>query len=337
MISQKSRWETWNQLLAGEIVNCWIQYESNLPSFNDFLSLLNILNLEGTKLLFDELDFKFDEIQNTTDSQLNLENLIEIQERFGDWYYREYLKKITLHFQAPQIEARDKFKKFVNSFWLFSSPKSTLDFLSKIEGFLISCQNKYQQEKQTLLKQENGGKKSFNSLTYKLIQDKDKSIDNTKVKINYDLASKALIHTYRYKLKSELCNFKIDILRRIQQDNQVIIENLIASDSFLSKFQESYQLSEAKTNLLVATLFEHICSVKSPESLKQELETHLGVPLNRWGSCGYISIEEVRRILLDKLSVMTKDAYSQLVEELTSEVKLKQQESNHFQEIAISN
>lgn len=333
MLSQESRLESWNCLLSNEIVDCWINEESKTPQFNNFLSLLSILNVEATDKLFEDLKAKLQEIQEVNKAQPSLEKLIYIQEHLSEWYFQVYLKEINSKFQEPRIKIRDEFKKFINAFWLDASPQSALNFSSKMEGFLISQSNKYLAEKETLLQQENGGKKSYSVLTHKVIQE----LDNEGIKNNYNSANKALLHIFKCKIKSEICNFKIQIISAIIQDNQLIIQNLLESTSFLNQLKESFSSSSQNNSLLLSMLFEQMCSVKSPHQLRQEIENHLGIPLNRWGSCGYISLEEVKKFLIAKISVITKDIYGQLIQELSSEVKLNKEENKDLELLAISN
>ena len=182
MISQESRLESWNCLLSKEIVNCWINEESKTPQFNNFLSLLSILNVEATDKLFEDLEVKLEEIQSSDKTSPSWSKLTHVQESLSEWYYETYLKEFNLKFQEPRIKIRDKFNSFINSFWLKTSPKSALDFSSKIEQFVLSQLKQYCQEKKTLLEQENGGKKSFDFLSQKLIgKEKEGNIGN-----NYD-------------------------------------------------------------------------------------------------------------------------------------------------------
>ncbi len=331
--TQESRLESWNCLLSKQIVNCWINEESKVPEFNKFLSLLSILNLETTDKLFEDLDVKLKEIQLSDKNPPSWSKLSYVQEQLFDWYYEVYLKELNLKFQEPRLKIRDRFNSFINSFWLESSPKSALLFATKIEQFVLSQSKQYCQEKKTLLHQENGGKKSFDFLSQKISKkEKVQGTDN-----NYDSAIKALLHIYKCKIKSEICDFKIQIASAIIQDNQLVIENLLESNSFLNQLQENFSSSSQNNSLLLSMLFEQMCLVKSPDEYRQELQKDLGIPLNRWGSCGYISISEVKKILAEKVSVISKDIYGQLILELTSEAKLNQQQNNHLELQAISN
>ena len=315
MITQESRLESWNYLLSKEIVSCWIEGSAELPSFNQFLGLINILNVEADDKLFEEVASTLREIQASNKTQLSLDKLIYIQEHLAEWYFEIYLKKLAFKFQSPRIEIRDKFKKFLNSFWLDASPKYALDFASKIESFLLSLDKKYKQEKQTLLNQENQGKKAYDSLIFKIIQGK------YNIRDKYENTNRVLLHIYKCKIRAEICDLKIQIISAIIRDNQLIIQELIESNSFLSNLQEKFSIETQKNNLLLSILFEQMCLVKTPDNFKKELEEHLGTPLNRWGSCGYINIDEIKKILLKKLSAITQDIYDQLIQELKIEVE----------------
>ena len=333
MLSQESRLENWNCSISKEIVNCWINEESKVPQFNNFLSLLSILNVEATDKLFEDLETKLQEIQVSDKTPPSWSKLTQVQEKLFDWYYEVHLKEINLKFQEPRMKIRDRFKKFINSFWLEVSPQSALDFSSKIEQFVLSQLKQYCQEKKTLLQQENGGKKSFDFLSQKISRkEKLESISN-----NYNSANKALLHIYKCKIKSDVCDLKIQIASAIIQDNQLVIQNLVESTSFLNQLQESFSTKSQSNSLLMSMLFEQMCLVKSPNNLRQEIEHDLGIPLNRWGSCGYISLEEVKKILLEKVSVISKDVYEQLIKELTSEAELNQAKNNHLELVINSN
>ena len=333
MSSQESRLENWNCLLSKEIVNCWTKEETKVPEFNKFLSLLSILNLEADDKLFEDLEIKLKEIQATDNTPSSWAKLTQVQEQLFHWYYEVYLKELNLKFQDLRIKTRDRFKKFINFFWLDSSLKSALDFATKIEQFVLSQTRQYCQEKETLLQQENGGKKPFNFLSQKLLS---KQEENNIAK-NYDSAIRALLYIYKCKIQAEICDFKIQIVSAIIQDNQLVIENLLESNSFLNQLQESFSCQGQNNSLLVSILFEQMCLVKSPSDLRQDLEKDLGIPLNRWGTCGYISIDEVKKILTEKVSVISKDIYGQLIKELTSEVGVNKPKNNHLQILAATN
>ncbi len=333
MLSQESRLENWNCSISKEIVNCWINEESKVPQFNNFLSLLSILNVEATDKLFEDLETKLQEIQVSDKIPPSWSKLTQVQEQLFDWYYEVHLKEINLKFQEPRMKIRDRFKKFINSFWLEVSPQSALDFSTKIEQLVLSQSKQYCQEKKTLLQQENGGKKSFDFLSQKIPKkEKVQGTDN-----NYNSAIKALLHIYKCKIKSEICDLKIQIASAIIQDNQLVIENLLEANSFLNQLQESFSTKSQNNSLLMSMLFEQMCLVKSPGDLRQDLEKDLGIPLNRWGTCGYISIDEVKKILAEKVSVISKDIYGQLIQELSSEAKLNQQQNNHLELLINSN
>ena len=93
MITQESRLESWNYLLSKEIVSCWITEEKELPSFNQFLGLINILNVEADDKLFEGVESKLKEIQASNKTQLSLDKLIFIQEHLAEWYFEIYLEK----------------------------------------------------------------------------------------------------------------------------------------------------------------------------------------------------------------------------------------------------
>ncbi len=333
MLSKESRLESWNCLLSKEIVKCWIKEESKVPEFNKFLGLLSILNLEATDKLFQDLEVKIQEIQASDQNPPSWAKLTYVQEHLFDWYYEVYLKELNLKFQEPRIKTRDRFKTFINSFWLESSLKSALDFATKIEQLVLSQSKQYCQSKKTFLQQENGGKKSFNFLSQKLTAKEEEG----NISKNYNSAIRALLHIYKCKIQSEICDFKIQIASAIIQDNQLVIENLLEANSFLNQLQESFSSSNQNNSLLMSMLFEQMCLVKSPGDLRQDLEKDLGIPLNRWGSCGYISLEEVEKILLEKVGVISKDIYGQLIKELTSEANLNQPKNNHLQVLAATN
>lgn len=356
MNAEISRLETWNYLLASEIINCWLSNEqANLPNWLDIIKLLGLEKsqesdnklwqfLEEGKsfsTLAQELEIKIIEETSRLDSGA-LEKIIHLEEELFFWYYGKAqnqddlscLSKIESNFQLVRTDLRNKVKCFVNSFWLKTSPEPCLEYLRKIEIYLYNLSNQYEIDRQNSLKKENGGKKSYGCLVSKITNSPD--IDSKEK--YFQLASKALLHIYQSKIKVLILTLVIEIIEAIIRDNQIYIENLISTISFLKSIKDSFQSNTSLTSsLIILMLFDHICSVKSPESLKQELEAHLGVPLNRWGSCGYISVEEVRTILLDKVAVLTKDAYAQLASEFNSNSEIDKQESNHLELVINSN
>lgn len=350
-----SRVENWTYLLSKEVVNHWLNnQEAELPSFEEAIALLGLTggvdsnqlsqNLEQVKVdvtLLQELEKLLSRIQENYSSEPNsLEKLLKIESVLFNWYYGDdndnnspgCLQKLELKSRALRVEIRKNFQDFTNSIFIKSSPNAGFNYLSQIRAFLFSLNDQYFAERQSYILQENGGKKSYNVLVSKII----KSQTNEELNSIYDSGINALFHIYKCKIKVEIADLASHIIRGIIPDSQLISDSLIQSSSFLGELQNSFSLKEPKSKLAIAEFFDEMCLIKSPDKLKQEVENDLGIPLNRW-RCGYISLEEINKILLLKVAPIAQDIFGKLAQEFAPEPKLKQQESQPFQLLTYSN
>ena len=312
MLNLKSRLEDWNSILSAEIVDYWINKESESPPSARFIDLLKILNVKTD--LFVELENKLLEIEKNISDKFGLEELIKIQTLFSSWYYDSLSKKIFLAYQPLKIKVKNEFEDIIGKFWLTASNSSALKFSIRVEEILIEHYKSCEKQKEALQIKENEGKKSYELLSYKIIHSRNAQ----ERKENFDLANKALLHIYKYKFKSNLIDSKIQLIERISQSNRLILENLSQSDFFLRKLKESFVVREDRNKLLLSVLLDRMYSIQTPETIKKEIEEIMGASINRWGISSYITVEKVRELLLERVSLVTEKSYEQLVEEISS-------------------
>jgi len=353
--SETSRLEKWTYLLSKEIVNYWLNnQEVKLPAFEESITALglkgeanvnklyqNLEQGEGDLTLLEELEKLLKRIEENYSSESNsLEKIWQIESVLFNWYYGNNndknslgcLQNLEIKSRILRVETRKKFQDFIDSLPLKSSPRGQLDYLSRIGALLFNLNDRYEAERQSYILQENGGKKSYDFLISKII----KSPTESEVNNNYKSGINALFHIYKCKIKGEIADLASHIIRGVIQDYQLTSESLIQSSSFLGELQDSLSLKEQKSKLAIAEFFEEMCLIKSPHDLRQEVESDLGVSLNRWGSCGYISLEDINKILLLKVAPIAKDICGQLAQEFAPEPELKQEESKPFQLLAYS-
>ena len=345
----ESRIENWTCLLSREVVNYWLNnQEAELPDLEESITSLGLAGGvnsnqlfqaleqgEGNLTLLQELQKFLERVQENYSSEPNsLEKLLKIESALFNWYYGNSnesnssgcLQKLGIKSQVLRVETRKKFQDLVEVIWLGSSPQAGFNYLSRIGALLFNLTDQYKTERHNCIVLENGGKKPYAFLVSKII----KSQDESEVNNNYNSGINALLHIYRCKIRGEIADLASQIIRGVIQDYQLISESLIQTTSFLNNLQDSLTQKEEKINLTVALFFEEMHSVKSPNKLKEELENSFGIPLNRWGSCSYISVEEVKKILLEEVVVITEDIYKKEVKKITSS-KLNQEQDKPFQ------
>ena len=333
-----ARLKNWNVLLAAETINWWLtSQKSELPSYSEALILLGIRAdssnllvkfLEQGELpnlnLFQELELRLDtfssDLSNRSDSIENLEKKI------SHWYHGNYsddgytccLTKLQSNSQILRIELVEKFQQFVNSFWSKTSPQPCLEYLEKLEVFLVNIYQKYEQEQQNYIQQEKAGKRAYNYLLSQII----KSSSHDQTHNNYQIAIKALLHIYKSKIKAEICCLASQALKNIIKINQLYLDDLLQTHSFLKRIRNNL-LAQKINNILLPILFEQMCTLISPEDLCKELEQELGHSLNQWGICGYIDEEKVKHLLLEKIAKITRKIHEQLKSEFFPSYYLK--------------
>ena len=348
----ESQIENWTYLLSKEVVENWLNNEeAELPVFEEVIASLglkgeaninelyqNLQQGEGEVTLLEELEKLLERIEENYSSESNLlEKIWQIESALFSWYYGNNndknnlgcLQNLEIKSRVLRVETRRRFQDFIDSIMLKSSPRKQFNYLSRIGALLFNLNDRYEAGRQSHALQENAGKKSYDFLISKII----KSQNSEEVNNNYKSAINALFHIYKCKIKGEIADLASHIIRGVIQDYQLISESLIQTTSFLNNLQDSLLLKEQKVNLI---LLEKMHSIKSPDTLREELENSFGIPLNRWGSCGYISVEEVKKFLLEKVAIITKDIYQKEIQELTSP-KLNQEQDKPFKILSTSN
>lgn len=350
-----SRLENWTYLLSKEVVDYWLnEREVELLSFEEAIVSLGLTGGvndnqlaqglhqgEDNVTLLEELEKIRQRIEENYLSESNsLEKIWQIESVLFNWYYGNSnnknspgcLETLEITSRTLRIETQKNFQNFINSVWLKSSPNTGFNYLSQIGALLFNLNDQYQAKRQSYFLEENGGKKSYAVLISKII----KSENQEEVNNNYNSAINALFHIYKCKIKGEIAERASHIIREVIQDYQLISDNLLESISFLEDVKESF-LKTGQNSRTASMLYDEMCLVISPDVLRQEVEKDLGIPLNRWGSCGYITETEVKKILLNKMTGITKDIYEKIKQDFTSELQVNQEESNHFQLQVISN
>ncbi|MDJ0647117.1 MAG: hypothetical protein QNJ60_00285 [Xenococcaceae cyanobacterium MO_188.B19] len=331
--------ENWNNLLASYVIDYWLDsVKSELPDWSDVLNLLGLEETENSEnqlfkllgqgelssSLIQELELEVKEISGSLEDS-SLENIIGLEEEIFSWYYGNpedntepgCVASLELNFQELKNELRDKNQQFLNDFWSSTSPRPCLKYLSKVEAFLLNLSQQYQIERQSYLKKENGGQKSYAFLYSKMIKSDQQKV----IQESYKAIINALLHIYRCKIKAQILTLAIQIIQELIRDNQAYVDNLIKSVSFLRRIKDSCVVNTNQpSNFIIAMIFGQICVNNSPEVLCKELETNLGCSLNRWGSCGYISEAEVKKMLLNKIAGITNSMYEEIKQEFTSNI-----------------
>ncbi len=325
-----SHLENWNNFLASETINCWLTSQNaELPSWSEALTLLGIQDNSRDKLdkfleqgesslnLFHELELLLESISDDFPDRNNFREHIElIEKELIHWYYGRSseddsagcLGKLEFNFQRLRTELESNFQQFINSFWAKTSPQPCLEYLQKLEVFLLNIYGGYESEKLSYIQQENAGIRAYNYLLSEISQEPNK------ISSKYPIVIKALFHIYKCKIKAEICSFIRQIFNKIIQINQLYVENLISTNSFLKRIKNSL-LVPKNNNIILSMLFQQMCLVKSPEALCKELEAHWGHSLNKWGVCDSLKEEEIKNILLEKISGITREIYEQLKQE----------------------
>lgn len=250
-------------MLASELINYWLnESRSELPSWAE--ALLAILGIKEEKELetqplfkslvqgeflsnlLSDLELTLKQISSDLIAEPNSSlKLMKVEAELFSWYYGsaesainsgklEYLKS---NFQVVRNKSRNTTQEFINSFWLKTSTQPCWEYLSKIETFLFNVSQEYQKKQQNYLSQEQGGKKSYQYLLFQLLEAQDESL----IQQNYQLGIKALFHIYKSKIKSEILDLVLQVVKTMQSAPKAISSYLTVVDG---NKQKLYSLKE---------------------------------------------------------------------------------------------
>lgn len=328
--------ENWNNSLALYVIDYWLDSQiSQLPKWSDFLNLfgfeesnnlqLQLLNfLEIGELangLIVELEAKVEEIKKDKDID-SIEKITEVEEELLTWYYGNFENKVDgctsrlgVEFRQLRRELRDKYQHFLNSFWVKTSPRPCLKYLAEAEAFILNIIPEYKLERQSCKAKENAGRKSCERLYSKSFKAETKVAK----KEDYQSIINLLSHIYKCKIKVNILTLAIEILEAIVGDNELYVNELIKSVSFLRKVKKAIEIDEEKQNKFIIELAQEK-SIIHPQEISKELEIRFGSSINRWGNYSYISEIEVKEKILEKVTIVSNDIYQELKQEFTPTV-----------------
>ncbi len=342
--------ENWNKLLASYVINSWMNSQkSELP---EWAEMLNLLGMESSnnfdnqlfqfleqgvsfsslaeelekkvevlrgELIIDSLEKKVEPIKEELIID-SLEKISYLEDELSSWYYGNYednnakgcVTKLELRFQELRSQLRDKNQQFLNSFWASTSPRPCLKYLAEVESFLLNVLSQYELGREDYFKKEKGGVQSLARLYSKIT----KSQSLRSVQENCNKVINTLSHIYECRIKVRILTWGIEIVEALLRDNQIYIDNLIKSVTFLRKIKDSLEVDGNETDDFIIILAQKSL-MNQPEDLCEELEKSLGYPLNKWGSSGYISEAEVKKKLLEKMTVITNNIYEKIKQRFT--------------------
>lgn len=344
----KSRVYFLSHLLAIQAIDYWLEqakYPIDVQEALKFLGLrisddpnelelLNFLQSSDSKKVGDlsqELELrikKFYEIYkfdaNCSDSLIDLfeeaENYLnELYICTNPWGCHLALK--TNH-QNLRRELSDRFKKLV-SFWKTASVQNSLDFLKEIDSFLLSLEDKYQQEQEKYLDKKNACLRTYTRFL-SAIREKDHQNDLGKLHNNFSIAKQSLLNLYKFKIKAETYSLAAQVLNSLIRINQMYIAVLEESYEFLTQIKADFltQVNLEKSNLFLLLVADKITNQVNLGNLQKKVEIKLGHSLPTWKRYTGITVNDVQKALIEEVQPIAKkiclDTYHQLAREVDS-------------------
>ncbi|BAZ47074.1 LuxR family two component transcriptional regulator (plasmid) [Chondrocystis sp. NIES-4102] len=288
-------------LLQGESVNCDIIKESELR-----------INKYSSDLL---------KCISKNDFGLFNRTLSDIEKKIDVWIYKEECIRNHMSCQLRlrinalnlRINLIKKVRDFIKSFWNNTLPQESLNYLENLEQLIANQIYNFHLMLKSYLQYQKSYEKSYEIL-------KAKVLSSEQVNENYDYMIKAFKYMCIYKIKREALELSIEALKSIREISQTSIDTIILTVKLLQeakiqcKFQLNCQFNDDSNQENI--LFEQIQAQVIPEKLKYSLEKYLGMELNSWGNCSYITEHRIREFFILELNEIIKNFSVEIMQNL---------------------
>lgn len=224
-----------------------------------------------------------------------------------------------------------------------SSLKGSLNFLEELASIFRELEQEYVKESARYIEKENGCLRTYKRSLSKLKVREDGDSDNDlegllygvyrvfklkeklpyyqKLMENFKIAKNNLVNLYEFKIEAEAYSQAIQVIKRLDSNNQTCIDQLKSSEKFLREMREDFlaEIKMEKDNILLPFLLDDVSNSLNPSILLKSVEEKVASPLLIWGSHRRIDQKMVSLALREELEPIAQKICSSTKEQLIQE------------------
>ena len=328
-----------NEIIVANIIKAWINetksYDFDKNNFSQIFQV-NSINLQNSSNsiiqgdfpqcnLIQELELRFERLisKSIDSSRINRDDLdrklANIIECLNYWFdaeltnttFSSFKSRLQANAQILRINYAKNLKEYLNSFFQKTSPLPCLEHLESIEMFLNAAIKEHQNELDRSVNQHESAFRAYN----KLIEIFNRSGNIKCDRSEFDSLMRALLYTYRAKMRIEASTLAIQMIQGLVRLLQLSIDDLILAIDLLESVRDRLNVSTVDESIFLfvrrkSKIF-YDCS-----RLLEEIESEVGHSINRWGVRASVTPTLILNKLINRISIKSNDVLENIENEL---------------------